>query len=173
MLLHEDSHTTQDNTHSKICLLCIFPVHFILWSHCLGKLKIQQKSIHNIKENYSIKEEGVKKCVSCGELQKFNTPPVAREGLFTLPTFTVDNIETLQSNSETYCVTPGHKQRSKCGTCQPHQLPEKGVLSRTIVYNALFTPSFKKHGIKHISGTTEIFQHTPTLQNLFKLKTRK
>lgn len=45
--------------------------------------------------------EGVKKSVSCGELfEKFNTLPVASECLFTLLSFIVNNIETLQSNSE-------------------------------------------------------------------------
>jgi hypothetical protein len=54
--------------------------------------------------------EGVKKSVSCGELfEKFNTLPVASECLFTLQSFTVNNIETLQSNSGTYCLTAGHK----------------------------------------------------------------
>jgi hypothetical protein len=43
--------------------------------------------------------EGVKKSVSCGELfKKFNALPVASECLFTLLSFTVNNIETLQSN---------------------------------------------------------------------------
>jgi hypothetical protein len=54
--------------------------------------------------------EGVKKSVSCVELfEKFNTLPVASECLFTLLYYTVNNIETLQSNSETHCLTPGHK----------------------------------------------------------------
>jgi len=54
--------------------------------------------------------KGVKKSVSCGELfEKFNTLPVASECLFTLLSFTVNNIDALQSNSETYCLTPGHK----------------------------------------------------------------
>jgi len=29
MLLHEESHSIHDNTHFKICLLCIFPVQLI------------------------------------------------------------------------------------------------------------------------------------------------
>jgi len=54
--------------------------------------------------------EGVKKSIFCSELfKKFNTHPVSSESLFTLLSFTVNNIETLQSNSETYCFTPGHK----------------------------------------------------------------
>jgi len=48
--------------------------------------------------------EGVKKSAFCVELfEKFNTLPVASECLFTLLYFTVNNTETLQSNSETYC----------------------------------------------------------------------
>jgi len=48
--------------------------------------------------------KGVKKSVFCVELfEKFNTLPVARDCLFTLLYSTVNNIETLQSNSETYC----------------------------------------------------------------------
>jgi len=54
--------------------------------------------------------EGVKKSISCRELfEKFNTLPVSSECLYTLLSFTVNNLETLQSNSETYSLVPGHK----------------------------------------------------------------
>jgi hypothetical protein len=45
MLFHEDSHTTLENTHFKISLLCLFPFHYVIWSYLLGKFNIQQKSI--------------------------------------------------------------------------------------------------------------------------------
>ena len=68
--------------------------------------------------------EDVKKSVSCGELfKKFNTLPVASECLFTLLSFTVNNIETLQSNSETYCLTPGHKHNLDVVQADPTNYP--------------------------------------------------
>jgi hypothetical protein len=64
--------------------------------------------------------EGVKKSIACGELfEKFNTFPVASECLFTLLYFTVNNIETLKSNSETYCLTPPHKHNLKLVHADP------------------------------------------------------
>ena len=56
--------------------------------------------------------EGEKKSNSCRELfEKFITLPVSSECLFTLLSFTVNNIEKIQSNSETYCLIPGHKHK--------------------------------------------------------------
>jgi hypothetical protein len=43
MLCHEDSHTIVESRCIKICLLCLFPFSYIIWSYLLGKFNRQQK----------------------------------------------------------------------------------------------------------------------------------
>jgi hypothetical protein len=43
MLCYEEYHITRENRNFKISLLCLLPLHRVIWNYFLGKLNRQQK----------------------------------------------------------------------------------------------------------------------------------
>jgi hypothetical protein len=116
MLCCEGSHITHENRNFKTSLVCLLPVHHIIWNNFGGKSNRQQQKNYIIKRNIRIMA-ATKRRASCRKLfKKFNILSLASEFLLSLLlSFVVDNSK-FQTNSYIHSIST----RYRCNLHDPN-----------------------------------------------------
>jgi hypothetical protein len=109
MLCYEEYHIAHENRNFEIILLCLLPLHYVIWNYFLGKLNRQQKVFYIQKKIIRVMA-GTKRRASCRELLKeFNILPLDSEFLLSLLSFVVNNLETFQTNSDIHNISTRYR----------------------------------------------------------------
>jgi hypothetical protein len=109
MLCYEEYHITYENRNFKINVLCLLPLHHVIWSYFWGN-STDSKKVFYIQKRIIRIMAGTKRRASCRKLfKKFNILPLASEFLLSLLSFVVDNIEKFQTNSNIHNISTRYR----------------------------------------------------------------